>query len=272
MACPQGRNGRQSGVVNAKEKWLRNLTGRRRTQVTNLRLGLMLAFVAGAVNAGGFMIVGRYTSHITGILSSVADDMALANYQVVLAGLAYLLMFLGGAICSTQSVLWARRHRLQSEYALPLGIEGVLLLAFCMVGANLNLWLTVTVPVTVALLCFSMGFQNALITKISKAEIRTTHMTGIMTDLGIEIGRLMCGPTTHASPNGQHVKADLNKLSIHARMLLAFTGGGLVGAFGYQTFGVVITLLFASTLLIVAMPNLVRDLRLMLRKHQKFHF
>jgi competence protein ComGC len=45
-----------------------------------------------------------------------------------------------------------------------------------------------------------------------------------------------------------------------------------VGAFGYQTFGVVITLLFASTLLIVAMPNLVRDLRLMLRKHQKFHF
>ena len=36
-----------------------------------------------------------------------------------------------------------------------------------------------------------MGLQNAIMTKISKAEIRTTHMTGVVTDIGIELGRLL---------------------------------------------------------------------------------
>ena len=40
-------------------------------------------------------------------------------------------------------------------------------------------------------LCYIMGLQNAVITKISNAEIRTTHITGLVTDLGIEIGKML---------------------------------------------------------------------------------
>ena len=63
-------------------------------------------------------------------------------------------------------------------------------------GAAIAAWSQLFVPVTVVLLCFIMGLQNAVITKLSRADIRTTHITGIITDIGTvravrkaEIGR-----------------------------------------------------------------------------------
>ena len=48
-----------------------------RSAGANLRLGACLAFVAGATNAGGFLALGYYTSHMTGFLSSLADNLGL---------------------------------------------------------------------------------------------------------------------------------------------------------------------------------------------------
>ena len=59
--------------------FLRRLTGDRRSADANRLLGLSLAFVAGAMNAGGFLAVDQYTSHMTGIVSSLADAVALAR-------------------------------------------------------------------------------------------------------------------------------------------------------------------------------------------------
>ena len=64
---------------------LRHLTGRHRTTVTNRTLGLLLAFNAGAINAGGFLVVNMYTSHMTGFLSLVADNLVLGNMTLVLS-------------------------------------------------------------------------------------------------------------------------------------------------------------------------------------------
>ena len=69
---------------------------------------------------------------------------------------------------------------------MPLLLESGALLVFGLFGAAIAAWSQLFVPVTVVLLCFIMGLQNAVITKISKAEIRTTHITGLVTDLGIE--------------------------------------------------------------------------------------
>src|SRR5438034_546452 len=57
--------------------YLRKLTGKDRSATTNRQLGLSLAFVGGAANAGGFLAVGQYTSHMTGVVSAMADDLAL---------------------------------------------------------------------------------------------------------------------------------------------------------------------------------------------------
>src|SRR4030095_16071002 len=101
-----------------------------------------------------------------------------------------LLFFVAGAATTAMLVNWARRRQLHGEYALSLMVEAVLLLVFVLLGSHLELLVDVFVPSTVLLLCFIMGLQNAVVTKISQAEIRTTHMTGIVTDLGLELGRL----------------------------------------------------------------------------------
>ena len=62
--------------------YARRLTGRERTAEANVRLGFVLAFVAGATNAGGFLAVHQYTSHMTGIVSAMADHLVLGAYDV----------------------------------------------------------------------------------------------------------------------------------------------------------------------------------------------
>lgn len=72
-------------------RYIRSLTGRRRTPLANQHLGFALAFVAGAINAGGFLAVQQYTSHMTGIVSSMADNAALGTYDLMLRGASALL-------------------------------------------------------------------------------------------------------------------------------------------------------------------------------------
>lgn len=56
--------------------YARRLTGPQRSAQANRHLGYTLAFVAGASNAGGFLAVHQYTSHMTGIVASAADSLA----------------------------------------------------------------------------------------------------------------------------------------------------------------------------------------------------
>jgi len=165
----------------------RKLTGRVRTAGANRHLGLVLAFVAGAINAGGFLAVEQYTSHMTGIVSAMADNLALGTVDLALAGLGALLSFVIGAACSAILVNYSRQYDMHSEFAFPLMLEALLLLCFGLMGARLSVVDGLFVSLTVMLLSFIMGLQNALVSKLSRAEIRTTHVTGIVTDLGIEV-------------------------------------------------------------------------------------
>jgi len=235
------------------------LTARARSRRTNRQLGAVLAFVAGAINAGGFLAVHRYTSHMSGIVSGVGDDLVLGNLALSLAGLAALVSFTSGAACTALMVNWARRQGLHGEYAMPLMAEAVLLLAFGLLGAHLQLMLQVFVPSTVLLLCFVMGLQNAIVTKVSRAEIRTTHMTGVITDIGLELGRLAYW-NRRPEANARHfVRADREKLAIHATMLALFFAGGVVGAWMFKRVGFSATVPFAMLLMAMAAPPLLRD-------------
>ena len=237
------------------------LTTNVRTRRANRQLGGLLAFVAGAVNAGGFVAVHRYTSHMTGIVSAIADDLVLGEVALGMAGVSSLAAFLAGAATTAVLIHWARRRKLHGEFALSLMVEAALLLVFGLLGANLDLFVDVFVPSTVLLLCFIMGLQNAIVTKISKAEIRTTHMTGVVTDLGIELGRLFYWNRMHEPADEQLVRADRDKLAIHATILGLFFVGGLIGALAFKAVGFSATVPLAALLMAVAAPPLLRDLR-----------
>jgi uncharacterized membrane protein YoaK (UPF0700 family) len=235
---------------------IRGFTSLQRTPQADLKLGTVLAFVAGATNAGGFLAVGQYTSHMTGMVSAMADNLVLGELALAGAALAALLAFLFGAISTAWLVNWGMRHSLRSAYGLPLVIEAALLLVFGLFGAAMSLWHTVFLPVTVVLLCYIMGLQNAVITKISKARIRTTHVTGLVTDLGIELGKLLY---LNHEPAMQPVRADRERLRVHAQLVLSFLVGGIAGALGFKYLGYISTLPLAITLLLLVMRPALDD-------------
>jgi len=229
-----------------------------RSLQTNIRLGAVLAFVAGAVNAGGFLAVGTYTSHMTGVVSALADHLVLGNLVLAAASLGALLAFLLGAMTTAWLVNWGLREELTCAYGLPLLLESVLLLIFGIFGAVISWWLDLLVPLTVLLLCFIMGLQNAVITKISKAEIRTTHVTGLVTDLGIELGKLLYINRSQRSMAGP-VRANRQKLRLHLTLVCSFFIGALCGALGFKFLGYVTTLPLALTLLLLVWRPVVHD-------------
>jgi uncharacterized membrane protein YoaK (UPF0700 family) len=245
---------------------LRRLSGRRRTPSANQHLGLVLSFVAGAANAGGFLAVQQYTSHMTGIVSSMADQLTLGNLNLVRAGVGALLSFLFGSASSAILINWARRRRLHSEYALSVLLEAFLLLCFGVLGANLTRQTGLFIPGTVMLLCYIMGLQNAIITKISRAEIRTTHVTGLVTDLGIELGKLLYWNSGGARSARAPVVADRRRLALLGSLLLLFFVGGVIGAFGFKHVGFASTIPLALLLLAVALVPVLDDASAGLRK------
>lgn len=248
--------------------YARRLTAPHRTRQANWHLGIALAFVAGAINAGGFLAVQQYTSHMTGIVSAMADNLALGSHGPVLAGVGALLSFLFGAAFTAILVNYARRRGLSSEYALPLLVEALLLLGFGLLGARLSAMEGLFIPATVMLLCFIMGLQNALITKISRAEIRTTHLTGTITDIGVELGKLFYW-NLHERPDQPRVLADRGRLKLLTLLLLAFFVGGISGALGFRHAGYLSTVPLALILTCLALVPMLDDAGAVLRRRRK---
>ena len=239
-------------------RYLRFLAGNERTREANRHLGLSLAFVAGAVNAGGYLAVSQFTSHMTGVLSLIAENLAANRMKLVAGGAASFASFVTGAATSAILINWARRKRLHSEYALALLLEAFLLMVFGLLGHNFERFAGPSTAATVLLLCYVMGLQNAIITKISGAEIRTTHMTGNATDLGIELGKLLYW--NDASHTEEKVVANREKLGIHAGLIALFVAGGCLGALGFRRLGFGVTIPLSLLLLVIAVGPVWDDL------------
>ena len=162
---------------------------------------------------------------------------------------------MGGAMTTALMVRWALRRDLRSAYNRPLLLEAILLLVFGVFGAAIDAHSLALVPYTVVLLCFIMGLQNALITKRSNAEIRTTHITGLVTDLGIQLGNLVY--INRSFPQAPRVRANRVKMHNHIKLLVSFIFGALSGAWGFKTVGYIATVPLSLVLVaLVARPVL----------------
>lgn len=207
-------------------------------------MALVLPFVAGLVNAEGFFIVGVYTSHLTGTVARAADALAKGHLRVAAAGFGLVVAFFAGAFIATSLVERARRQQ-RARYSRALGAEMFALFGVMVLG----LTQTTSAPeparllVTTLFLSFAMGAQNALVTKLSGAVVRTTHLTGIVTDLGIESVkglaslRALAEAPHDGEPGGQlwrvlvHVRTgpEFRRLRLHVAIFGSFFTGAVLG-------------------------------------------
>ena len=206
-------------------------------------LGYIMSFLAGAINAGGFFAVQSYTSHITGSMSGAADAAYLGDWHGFFAAMSCVVAFLIGSAHSSWTILWAKRQRFRSSYGLSMWLESLYLLAFGLLGVALSHYGRILLPPTVLLLCFIMGMHNTVMTVLSGGIIRSTHMTGTVTDLGIELGKVLYYRRSK-NPKLPDIAVNHPKMRLLLALLAAFILGGVVGAWGYHFTLPVAALLF----------------------------
>ena len=201
--------------------------GKTRTLKHNLRIATVLSFVAGIVNVTGFLFLGQLTTNVTGHFSLFITNLSTLNFYTGFVYLAYTSSFFIGSFVSSFLIEQFKKNKRLNIFVLPTIIECIILIG---IGIS-SLFIEFTIPdIIVCLLLFAMGLQNSFVTKISNAVVRTTHLTGLFTDLGIEISQLFF-PISH--PNTKQLKSTI-KLRVY--IILSFLTGGLVGGFFYSKF------------------------------------
>lgn len=236
----------------SRKRFRRSLVRAARDDRADHGLAVILAGVAGAANAGGFFAVQQYTSHMTDYLALLADTLAIAEFRLALISCLAIAAFTAGAAFSAILILWARAHHAHHQYSLPIAVQGGFLVCFSF-G-----WVFTSEAghlFSIACLCFIMGLQNATISKLSGARIRTTHATGMVTDIGVELGRAVYGLLVRHS----RVRADRGKLGILLLQVGAFLVGGIIGALGYKALGFQFSLPLAAILFGLSVPHLMFD-------------
>ena len=198
--------------------------GMERNQSIDIRLACLLGCVAGAMNAAAFFTVGFFSANMTGNLSTLSERIASGEYSSASTYLAILLAFILGSTCSSVLII-AGRRKTRKIYAYALVLEASFI---ALVGGS-DLWANKDwrVSIVVLGLAFAMGFQNAISTLISSARVRTTHVSGLITDIGIAMSRLVPGAKT-ASVGAKPL--DSANLQLQLVTVFSFLLGGLIRA------------------------------------------
>jgi len=214
--------------------------GESRTPTVDLLLAAILAFVAGGVNSGGFLAYGYFSANMTGNVSLVSELLSTWQLRAAVGFLTIVLMFIFGAFLASLFIQAGKRQQLRSVYALTLVAEGIVLMFIGICVSVLPDLLNGVV--VVGLLALSMGIQNAASTRISGSRVRTTHVSGLATDIGVGLALLWGG---QADAQRSEVSA---RLRLHVVTVAAFAIGGIIGALGYGSFQGLTFCLFGTLL------------------------
>jgi len=177
-----------------------------------------LSCVAGMVNVVGFLgFEHQAVSHMTGSTSQLGMALAQGDWRAVGHLWGLLIAFSLGAMLSGL-LIQDSTLQLGRRYGVALAIESMLLLVAIPLFEQQQIW----GALAAAMAC---GLQNAMATTFSGAVVRTTHLSGMFTDLGIGLGHLLRG-----------LPLQVRRLTLSGLIISGFLGGGIVGAWLFMHF------------------------------------
>jgi uncharacterized membrane protein YoaK (UPF0700 family) len=206
---------------------LRHL-GTKRTHAHNVKLATLLGLTAGFVNAAGFLAFSVLTTNVTGHAALFAERLAAQDWQTARVVALWMFLFLAGAFfCSLIVSRIGRNQRF--SYVIPILIEMAILIAVAVFGFKYDGSL-VAKEIYAGSLLFAMGLQNSLVSIVSGSVVRTTHLTGTFTDLGIELGQFL-------QKNSNDRPALKTKIKLRSTIIFFFMAGALAGAYLFHYWG-----------------------------------
>jgi len=202
-----------------------------------------LSFVAGIVNVSGFFSVQRLTTNVTGHFAFFVDEVFKLNFWQGFIYFLYIFFFFLGSFVSGVLTEWVANKNERIIYVAPVIIESVLLL---LVGIFYPELIKGSPDLIAFSLLFAMGLQNSLVTTISNAAVRTTHLTGLFTDLGIELSQLFFYKSY------EHKRKFTSSIKLRLTIISFFFLGGIAGGTLYVNINLH-ALILASLLLITGL-------------------
>ncbi|MEJ2903519.1 YoaK family protein [Pedobacter panaciterrae] len=197
-------------------------TGQKRTFNHNLRLAILLCLNAGFINGAGFLAFRVLTTNVTGHAALFAVNLAEADFRAAGIVALWFLLFLTGAFTSGICIEAIGREK-SSAYLLPIGIIIAILATVTISCHSYNSSLHETEYFAGSLL-FAMGMQNALVSMISGSVVRTTHLTGMFTDLGTDLSIAVIQPLKLTARIQR-------RILLRVVIITSFLFGGVMGTF-----------------------------------------
>jgi uncharacterized membrane protein YoaK (UPF0700 family) len=209
-----------------------------------------LSFVAGIVNVAGFISVQRLTTNVTGHFAFFVDEIFKLHLKESFIYFLYILFFFLGSFVSSWLVETIARKKVRFVYIIPAVIEGFILFGVAFAGHNM---ITNNTDFISCSLLFAMGLQNSLVTRISDAMVRTTHLTGLFTDLGIELSQLF-----FYKEKEQKDKL-ISTIKLRGRIIIFFFTGGIIGGVLYPYLGLNTLVIPAALLMTVLLYDILKN-------------
>ncbi len=184
----------------------------------------LLCFFSGYINILTVNYLGFTISHFSGSLTVISEfflkkDINLKIFQLLIL----IIIFLLGAIF-VSFLGEEETEKNIKNYGKGMASFGVIIILIeLLMGFHKEM---------LYLLTFSMGFQNGMAIKFKDYAIRTTHMTGNLTELGTHIGKLLKGK-----------KGVLKHIILNILEIILFVFGGIIAAYFsmyYKEFSIII--------------------------------
>lgn len=177
-----------------------------------------LAFIAGMINAVGLLgFEHQAVTHLTGTTSLLGAAIGAQDWRAIANFSAIIASFVAGCVVSG-FIVRDSTLKLGQHYGVALSLEAVLLCLAVPLLERYN-------PVGVYLASCACGMQNAMVTTYSGSVVRTTHLSGMFTDLGIFLGHAI-----------RRMPVDKRRLHLCVTIISAFLCGGIAGAVAFPVF------------------------------------
>lgn len=217
--------------------------GKSRNINHNIGIASLLSFVAGIVNVVGFLAVQKLTTNVTGHFAFMVEEALKLNFNQSFFYFIYIFSFLLGAFFSNFIIEITGKITDKYIFIIPVLVESFILsslafLNFDFIFNNQNL--------VACSLLFAMGLQNSLVTTISSSVVRTTHLTGLFTDLGIEISQLFFNKSKEKR------QKSFSLIKLRMTIISTFFIGGIIAGIFFEDYKMK-TLLVASFTLFIGL-------------------
>lgn len=210
----------------------------------NIKLGVLTAFSAGMVNIASLLIFFAFSSNVTGHYAILASEIVLGNYYQVAVVFGWIFLFFFGSFISNLIVINFNSKNKYVTHATPIILEIICLLIVGIYGQFYYMETLTETEILLALMIFAMGLQNGLTASISNSAVKTTHLTGTTTDLGLLYSMF----TKKKYRDNKELRA---KAVLLTSIALAYVSGAVSAGFVYMEIGFKLFYLVSGFLIIV---------------------